>query len=197
MFNQYIKGLVSVASLEEGSFLLDVGCGQGFFSYLFHKMHMKVTGIDLSETGIREARNTYGSRGINFLVGDALNTPFSIKFDCVFVRSFALYDTEDFPIKCDVTEALLSNVRRGGTFIFAYNTKLSPKKKSASWRNHTLSDVRRHFSRYPNTRIFFISKVDALLMRKGSFNPFVTKLNMVLSENLGLGGDVVCIFRKN
>lgn len=55
---------------KKGASVLDVGCGQGFFSYLFRKHGMTVCGIDVSEVGIRAAQNAYGHLGISFVVAD-------------------------------------------------------------------------------------------------------------------------------
>lgn len=196
IYGSYIKGLISQAGLKSGETILDVGCGQGFFSYLFHKGGMRVYALDISKTAIRVAKNAYSSLGMEFAVGDVQAMSFPDRFDCVFTRSCSLYNTDDFPLKHYVTDELLRHVKDGGTFIFAYNTNLSPSKRSESWRYHTLSHVKKHFSRYPNARIFFISKVDTLLVRKYAFSSLVTKVNMFLSRALGLGGDLVCIIRK-
>lgn len=196
LFSSYIKGLVAQADLKIGSTLLDVGCGQGFFSYLFHKCGIRVIGIDISETAIFLAQRIYGNLGIEFIIGDIMNLNFKRKFDCVFTRSFSLYNTHDFPMKHDVTDILLSHVKNGGTFIFAYNTKLSKSKESKYWIYHTFNDVKKHFSCYGNPKIFFINKVDAIMMRKFAFNVLITKINILISKALGLGGDLVCILKK-
>ena len=52
-----------------------------------------------------------------------------MKFDCVFTRSCSLYNTDDFIIRNDTTGYLLTQIKNGGTFIFAYNTNLNPTKK--------------------------------------------------------------------
>ena len=70
LYNSYIKGLVAESGLKSGNTILDAACGQGLFSYLFHKCGMKVRGVDISVGGINEARNTYGLLGIHFVVGD-------------------------------------------------------------------------------------------------------------------------------
>src|SRR5438034_7915971 len=89
----YVSSLVRACGLPEGASVLDVGCGQGFFSYLFHTHGMKVTGIDVSETGIRTADRLYGRFGITFTVADIHTAVFPERFDCLFVRSCSLYNT--------------------------------------------------------------------------------------------------------
>src|SRR5438046_5199820 len=45
--------------LRSGPRVLDVGCGNGFLAGIFLSRHCKVTGIDLSRTGIEIARLTH------------------------------------------------------------------------------------------------------------------------------------------
>ena len=183
--------------LKKKSSILDAGCGQGFFSYLLDKCGMKVYGLDISESGIRAAKNNYRSSNVEFIVGDIQTIPFiSKEFDCVFIRSCSFYNTDDFSLKNHITDYLLSFVRDGGIFIFLYNTNLGLFKKSTSWRFHTLCDAEKHFSLYPNTRIFLVNKVDTILMKKYTFNPILTKLNTYISNAFGLGCELVCVYRK-
>src|SRR5207249_8437557 len=70
LYAPYVSTLVRACGLPAGSSVLDVGCGQGFFSYLFHAHGMRVTGVDVSETGIQTAERLYGRRGITFAVAD-------------------------------------------------------------------------------------------------------------------------------
>jgi SAM-dependent methyltransferase len=157
---------------------------------------MRVHGIDLSETGVRSAQRLYGSAGIEFVVGDALRIPFARKFDCVFTRSLSLYNSEDFRSDSYVTEVLLSSVREGGCLIFLYNTKLAVSKMSGTWRYHSFTDAQKHFSRCRDYRLFFISKIDTLVLGRHAFNAACTTLNSFMSTRFGIGGDLVCVVRK-
>jgi SAM-dependent methyltransferase len=196
LYEPYVSGLVALCGLKKGSSVLDVGCGQGFFSYLFAKNGMKVHGIDLSETGIRKAQEQYGHLGITFALSDIQTANFQERFDCIFVRSCSLYNTEDFPRKNDVTHDLLRYLKAGGTLIFAYNSNFS-SKKSPTWRYHSLKGVRQHFSAYADQKVFFLNKITTYLLRRYSFTPFVKWCNVFLSKTFGMGGDVICILRKS
>jgi SAM-dependent methyltransferase len=195
IYAPYVSSLVAFCGLNKGDSLLDVGCGQGFFSYLFSQRGMRVHGVDISETGTRAAENSYGRFGANFAVADVETTTFPDQFDCVFVRSCSLYNTDDFSLQTDVTDNLLRHLKVGGTFIFAYNSTFSARP-SPTWRYHSFKDVRRHFSKYPNADVFFLNKVTTCLLRTCSFTPLVTRFNILLSEALGMGGELVCIFKK-
>jgi len=196
LYRHYISSLVSRSGLKAGSSVLDVGCGQGFFSYLFHKHGLKVYGIDISETGIQVAQSHYGLLGIHFVVGDVRAIPLSMKFDCVFTRACSLYNDKEFPKLQEITDGLLSYVRDGGTFVFAYNTKLNPKQKSKSWMYHTLIDVEKHFSKYSMVKIYVVNRLDMLIFGKYAFNSLFTKLNVSISKSLCIGVEFISILSK-
>lgn len=195
IYNQYISSLIHACGLKEGSLVLDVGCGQGFFSYLFRKNGMKVYGIDISDVGIHMAENMYGHLGITFAVADIETVVFPEQFDCVFVRSCSLYNTSDFPEKDEVTANLLRYVRPSGVLIFLYNSNFS-RKRSESWRYHSWEDLKKHFVRYPNAKLCFSIKIDTCLLGRYAFNGFITAANMIVSNVFGIGGDLICILKK-
>ena len=195
IYGPYISSLISFCGLKRGDSVLDIGCGQGFFSYLFSKEGMKVYGIDISEVGIRTAESLYKRLDITFAVSDVKTATFAEQFDCVFVRSCSLYNSVDFPLRAEVTENFLRHLKVGGIFIFAYNSTLS-SKPSLKWQYHSLEDIQRHFSGYPNAEFFFLNKMTTCVLRKYSFNPFVTRLNSCLTRILGVGGDLVCVLKK-
>ena len=192
IYGPYVSSLIKFCGLRKGASILDVGCGQGFFSYLFSKHGMKVHGVDLSETGISAARNLYGRFGITFSVADVQTLTLPEQFDCVFVRSCSLYNTEAFPLEKEVTRNFLRNLKSSGTLVFGYNSNFS-SKESTTWRYHSLEDVERHFSGYSNAEVFFLNKATTLLLRKLSFTTFATRLNVLLSKGLAMGGEIVCI----
>lgn len=195
LYEPYISCLISICGLKKGASVLDVGCGQGFFSYLLSKNGMSVHGIDMSETGIRTAQRLYGRFGITFTISNIETTTFPKQFDCIFVRSCSLYNTHRFPKQHETTDGILKHLRTGGVFIFAYNSNFSPKA-SETWRYHSLEEVGLHFGSYPNARIFFLNRITTYLFRTHSFTPFVRRLNIFLSKACGVGGDLICIFRK-
>lgn len=195
IYEPYISSLVRFCGLKKGDSLLDVGCGQGFFSHLFAKSGLKVHGIDVSEAGIEAAQDMYGHLGLRFSVAAFEAVNFPTQFDCVFVRSCSSYNSENFSSQSDVTEKLLRHLKPGGTFIFAYNSNFSSRKKGA-WRYHTLDDVRSHFGAYPGAQTFFLNRLTACVLRRYSFNGMVTRCDMVLSRISGKGGDLICTFRK-
>lgn len=53
--------------------ILDLACGQGYFSKILHAKGAHVVGIDISEKLIQTAEEKFGELGIKFLVRDAAN----------------------------------------------------------------------------------------------------------------------------
>ncbi len=195
LYGPYVSSLIGFSGLKEGSSVLDVGCGQGLFSYLFSMHGMKVHGIDLSETGIRAALNKYGRFGVTFSVGDIQTAVFPEQFDCVFVRSCSLYNTDAFRSQRAVTDSLLTPLKPGGTFIFAYNSNFS-SKRGAQWRYHSLADAQQHFGGYPGAEFFFLNPIATWALRRHSITPLLTRVNIFLSRVSRRGGELLCVFKK-
>jgi SAM-dependent methyltransferase len=196
LYDVYVSSLVAFCKLKKGNSVLDVGCGQGFFSYLFYQNGLKVHGIDTSQTGIDTAQRLYGHWGIIFAVADLETATFPEQFDCIFVRSCSLYNTPGFPDEKEVTNKLLKHLKPGGIFIFAYNSNCSSEVKGG-WRYHSLEEVERHFHGSPNVKIFFLNKITTHLFRKYSFTRLAKKFNVFLSRAFGTGGEAICVFRKS
>lgn len=55
IFRPFIRALAKKARLARGSTVLDVGCGQGFFTSLFSELGMQTSGVDISSEAIRSA----------------------------------------------------------------------------------------------------------------------------------------------
>jgi SAM-dependent methyltransferase len=195
VFDRYISGLIRACGLEQGATVLDVGCGQGFFSYLFRKHGMNVTGIDISEVGIQAARNAYGHLGITFAVADIETDVLPGRFDCVFVRGLSLYNRPDFPDNAEVTNNLLKLVSPSGVLLFLYHSNCS-SKRSESWRYHSWKELQTHFSRYPGARFHFSFKIDASVLGRYAFSAPLTQLNLLVSKVARRGGDLICILKN-
>lgn len=195
LYDGYVSALIRACGLKRGASVLDVGCGQGFFSYLFQKHGMTVHGVDISEVGIRAAEQAYGHLGIRFEVADVEVADPSMTFDCVFVRGLSLYNRADFPDNHAVTKKLLQYVRPGGVLLFLYHSNLS-SKRSESWRYHSWQDLQKHFCQYPTAELYFSFKLDACVLGAYAFTGIGAKINILVSKLSRRGGDLICIVRK-
>ena len=77
--------LVDLIKPEKGESFLDVGCGTGYFSFYFHQLGLKVTGLDSSEEMLDVARGKIKEKkDIEFISGEATRLPFpNSSFDIV------------------------------------------------------------------------------------------------------------------
>jgi ubiquinone/menaquinone biosynthesis C-methylase UbiE len=81
--------LVEWLGLKPGKKVLDVGCGLGRFESVIAEQGAQVTGIDISEYAIEQARRRHeNSQQIQFICGNALETDFESCFDSVFCYHF-------------------------------------------------------------------------------------------------------------
>ncbi|MFA9560510.1 class I SAM-dependent methyltransferase [Evansella sp. AB-rgal1] len=62
--------------IPQGSYIGDLGCGDGYGSYKLGQAGYQVVGVDLSEEMIEKAKSLRGSETISFLQGDLTNVPF-------------------------------------------------------------------------------------------------------------------------
>src|SRR5581483_10439380 len=154
LYRPFVRAIIRKAKLRTGCTVLDVGCGQGFFTGLFTSFGFKAVGVDLSQEGLRCAREDYGSSGALFEFGEAVALPHLGEFDCVFVRGLSLYNRPTLEFTHDVTAALLGYLKPGGMMIFAYGTNLCSRKKKDSWEHHSLSHAKQYFSQYPGAHVY-------------------------------------------
>ncbi len=195
LYRPFVKALISKAELGSGARLLDVGCGQGFFTALFAEQGIDAQGIDVSSVGIEAAKSSCKISSTRFKVGNILQLPIEEQFDCVFTRSCSLYNTTDFPYDTSVTDQLIRHVRPGGVLIFDYYTRLSENAKSEGWLYHSKAQVKEHFAKYSNAEIYFSLRLEARLLGSFSFSPITSFIANVLSRTFGMGGELVVFVR--
>lgn len=104
--------------------LLDVGCGDGFWTSVFRELGFEATGVDLSAGGIEAARSRYP--GIPFLVADADTVlPFEPgSFDVVFCRAISHFGEPDLeaPRVTALIPRLMALLAPGGVLLASYHT---------------------------------------------------------------------------
>lgn len=196
LYRPYVKALVKRAGLKRGSSVLDAGCGQGFFTWLFANLGFAAVGVDMSIEGIHAAEREYSSSSARYIVGDIRRLELEGQFDCVFTRSCSLFNSQAFDEFHETTDRLLTYVKPGGILIFDYYTKLNRQKTSRSWIYHSLAVTVKHFSHYPQAEVFFSLRFDAIAFGSLAFTYPVTRINAVLSRYTGVGGELVALVKK-
>lgn len=114
---------------DKGVKILDVGCGTGRHSIELAKRGYGVTGVDLSESMLKRARQKASAEGVGvkFLKADARALPFSEEFDLVIMLcegAFPLMETDE--MNYQILENAGKALRKGGKFIFTTLNGLFP-----------------------------------------------------------------------
>ena len=83
---QFLSRLINYLKCAEGSRMLDVACGKGRHSIQLAGKGFKVTGIDLSEDSIREAKE-HENENLEFFVHD-MRLPFRMNEESLLDKLF-------------------------------------------------------------------------------------------------------------
>ena len=112
LVSRQMKMIINKLNPEKKDFILDAGCGSGFYSKIISYFNSKIFGIDLSENMIK----IYNSNGFNGVVGNIENLPFKKRFNKVLCAG-AL----EFVIDPNKTINSFNNVLKdNGEFILLY-----------------------------------------------------------------------------
>ena len=109
--------------------ILDVGCGTGRHSVELSKRGYNVTGIDLSESQLKRAREKASENNlkINFLLHDARDLPFRDEFDVAVMLcegGFPLMETDE--MNYEILKNVTKSLKRKSKFIFTTLNGLFP-----------------------------------------------------------------------
>ena len=133
---------IGAFGLQAGERLLDIPCGDGFWTSVFAEFGFDACGVDLSPGGIDTARQGYP--GIEFAVGDAeQDVPFAKRsFDVVFSRGIThLHRPELFKDSSfRMAGNLMGYVRPGGLLLVSYYTKRDGSQPDRH-AQHPVSDL--------------------------------------------------------
>ncbi|MCM3041877.1 class I SAM-dependent methyltransferase [Paenibacillus motobuensis] len=115
-----VHKMISWLGLPSGAKILDLCCGMGRHAMALEEAGYEVTGVDLSEVLLREARRNDPDQRVTWMHADMRNLPLSGGFDAVvnLFTSFGYFDQDAEHIK------VLKEVRRmlkpGGQFIIDF-----------------------------------------------------------------------------
>ena len=109
--------------------ILDVGCGTGRHSIELSNRGYNVTGIDLSESQLKRAREkaTAANLSIDFQRQDARNLPFDSEFDAAIMiceGGFSLMETDE--MNYDILKSVTKALKPQAKFIFTTLNGLFP-----------------------------------------------------------------------
>jgi SAM-dependent methyltransferase len=114
-----VDGIVNLLALPEGSSILDLCCGHGRHAIPLAQRGYKVTGQDLSEVFLREAKKEAQARGVHahWLHSDMRNIPFEKEFDAVINIFTAFGYLEDQGEDQKVLQQVHKALKPGGLFL--------------------------------------------------------------------------------
>lgn len=191
----FIKSLVQRFQLR-GVRLLDLGCGTGWYSYLFALQGVHICGVDLSEVGVRRAKNRNASG--SFLVGDGFALPFSIgAFNAVFLSGFSPFNAPDLSTLTELGYSVFSLLKPGGLLFFHKTTNLSGS--GGSRMNHTMHTFEQYFLELevgPILGCFAVSPVSWGLTGSWALSPAATKMTRFITKLTGIPLRVLIVVRK-
>ncbi|PZD94227.1 class I SAM-dependent methyltransferase [Paenibacillus sambharensis] len=116
-----VRNMVGYLGLPEGAAVLDVGCGMGRHALALHELGFKVTGMDLSEQLLAEARVRDAEGRVRWERGDMRSLPFADgQFDGTvnFFTSFGYF--EDEADNRAVIKELRRVLKQGGRFLIDF-----------------------------------------------------------------------------
>jgi len=116
-----VKFILNEINHNKDKKILDIGCGTGRHSIELLKLGYDVTGIDLSESQLKKAREKADAAGIksNFIKMDARNISFKSSFDLAIMiceGGFSLMETDE--MNFSILKNAFKALNKEGKFIF-------------------------------------------------------------------------------
>lgn len=139
--------IIAPLELRTGMRLMDLGCGMGLFSSLFHELGFDVTGVDRSQTGIANANAKFP--GPEFICTDASEIMERFEpesFDILYIRGMSWYHYEQTTVNkhgVDVPERTRDFFRLlvpGGIFILQIKTDFTGSRPPAGVHHNAVDD---------------------------------------------------------
>ncbi len=124
-----LPNLTRVLSLTTGDHVLDLACGQGFFSREFAKTGARVVGADIAEELVEAARTQKGNVTYHVAPASELSFAKDGEFDVV-VCVLALQNMEDLS---SVFKEVRRVLTKGGRFVMVINHPAFRVLKRSSW----------------------------------------------------------------
>ena len=111
--------VLDILGVIEGKSVLDLACGEGFYSRILKRRHAdRVVGVDLSQGMIDLARKQelQNPLGIEYLAHDAKSLELGEKFDVVFA-AYLLNYSQNFDDLIQMCKTVKRHLRPGGRFV--------------------------------------------------------------------------------
>jgi SAM-dependent methyltransferase len=150
----FIQLLINHLAPERESLMLDVACGKGRHSRVLSEMGFDVTGIDLSEAAIADAKKSE-TENLHFFCHD-MRLPFYINyFDCAFnfFTSFGYFHTERE--HNNAIRTIAQSVKNNGLFVIDYLNVHYAEDNLVKTEHIVIDEIPFHISRWNDDDHFF------------------------------------------
>ncbi len=135
------EGVIALLALQPGQKVLDLCCGQGRHCVELARRGLAVTGLDLSESLLDEARKRTADAGVDvrYVQADMREIPFEAEFDAVIsmFTAFGYLESDEEDLK--VLQAAARALKPGGALLVdVSNPECLPRRPNArgfrEWR---------------------------------------------------------------
>lgn len=173
---KFVLALVQKLNLNLNSKILDVACGKGRHSKMFHQLGYDVTGIDLSNNSINFAKQ-FEDEKLHFAQWDMRQTFRENYFDVAvnLFSSFGYLPTEEDNLTA--LKAITSNLRNDGTLVLDYMNSEWVVKHLNAREIIQLGTIQFHIKRKISAG--FVIKEIQFLDETNSNNEFQEKLRII------------------
>ena len=141
----FMKNITTFLNLPKSSHILDLPCGKGRHAVFLNSLGYKVTGADLAENSIIEAKKMK-NKSLHFEVAD-MRKPLVNKYDAIFnlFTSFGYFedDKEDILILQNIKNGLTKN----GIFVFDFLNAENVKLNLVAKETKTVDNITFHITR--------------------------------------------------
>lgn len=133
--------------IKDGSYLADLGCGNGrFYSFIHKHRKIKYVGVDNSPKLLKYAeeqlKNTKSLTEPKFLLGDLLNVPLKAAEIDVTVSIASLHHIPSREFRQEAIKEMFRILKKNGILIISVWNLFQPKYKKYIWKSrlqHILS----------------------------------------------------------
>ncbi|WP_299048867.1 class I SAM-dependent methyltransferase [uncultured Polaribacter sp.] len=141
----FMKNITSFLKLPLSTHILDLPCGKGRHSVFLNSLGYQVTGKDLSENSINQAKE-FKNNTLHFKVHD-MRKPFDETYDAIFnlFTSFGYFkdDKDDL----SVLENIKKGLNKDGIFVFDFLNALKVKLNLVAEETKIVDDITFHIKR--------------------------------------------------
>ena len=149
----FLHQLIPYLAIPENSKIVDIGCGKGRHAQIINQMGFDVTGFDLSEQSILEAKKLENEH-LSFYVHDMRNLFFTNYFDYAFnlFTSFGYFDHERENIK--TLKSTHAALKKKGLLVIDFLNASKVQKNFVANEKKEVGGILYHISKHiDNNRI--------------------------------------------